>query len=213
MAVNYFRESIEVGRSLQALANKVNGFNSMANRQSPIQDVIREELSGLHFRFLLVKLITFFIPSAVGNRFRAWMFRLAGFQIGKGVLIMDNPIIIGDGDIYQKLTIGNNAFINAGCFLDLAGPITICDRVSFGPEVMLITGAHEIGYPSRRAGKMNPKPIVIGSGAWLGARCVVLPGITIGEGAIVGAGAVVTKDVLPNTIVGGIPAVSIRHIN
>jgi acetyltransferase-like isoleucine patch superfamily enzyme len=103
--------------------------------------------------------------------------------------------------------------LNFNCLFDLAEQITIGDGVSFGQEVALITGTHEIGAITKRAGTLSPKPICIENGVWLGARSVVLPGVTVGEGAIVAAGAVVVQDVLPNTIVGGVPARIIRELD
>jgi acetyltransferase-like isoleucine patch superfamily enzyme len=76
--------------------------------------------------------------------------------------------------------------------------------------VLLLTGGHVIGPPGRRAAELTCEPIVVGTGAWLGARVTVLPGVTIGDGAVVAAGAVVTRDVAPHTVVAGVPA---RHLN
>ena len=128
-------------------------------------------------------------------------------------MFMDTPIFTGSGNFSGRLSIGERGFFNIGCFVDLADAITIEEGVTFGPQVMLITGTHEIGPLDRRAGPLKPLPIKIGKGAWLGARSLVLPGITIGEGAVVGAGSVVTKDVQPNTIVGGVPAKVIRTVD
>ena len=93
-----------------------------------------------------------------------------------------------------------------GCFLNLGADITIGNFVGFGQQVMILTETHDIGTPEYRSGQLRPKPVTIGSGCWIGARATILPGVTIGDGAIVAAGAVVTKNVPPHTIVGGIPA-------
>lgn len=104
----------------------------------------------------------------------------------------------------KHITIGKNVFINHACsFLDLGG-ITIEDNVLIGPKVNLITENHPIKPSERKSLVLNS--IVIKQNAWLGAGVTVLPGVTIGENAIVAAGAVLTKDVAPNTIVGGVPA-------
>lgn len=174
--------------------------------------VFQEEIAGLHLRLLMARFIMALIPVNSGYRLRALVLKAAGFRIGKGVILMGPPTIIGPGNIFEKLTVGRSAVINVGCFFDLAGAITIGDRVSFGPEVMIITGAHEIGTEDMRAGSLIPKPVVIQPGAWLGARVMVLPGVTIGEGAVVGAGAVVARDVCSGTVVAGVPAKVIRRI-
>ena len=108
------------------------------------------------------------------------------------------------------ISIGKNVFINHACtFLDMGG-ITIEDDVLIGPKVNLITENHPVDPVDRKA--LICKPIVIRRDAWIGAAATVLPGVTIGENAIVAAGAVVSKDVPANTIVGGIPARVIKVI-
>ena len=106
--------------------------------------------------------------------------------------------------------IGKAVFINHACsFLDLGG-ITIEDEVLLGPRVNLVTENHPLDPMNRRA--LICKPIVIKRKAWIGAGATILPGVTIGENAVVAAGAVVSKDVPANTVAGGIPAKVIKHI-
>jgi maltose O-acetyltransferase len=184
----------------------------MMNRLRKIIYVIHQELYGLHIRLIIARIILAFLPTNAAGRLRARILGLAGFEVGQGVIFLGVPKIVGGGNIYKHLKIGKSVFFNAGCFLDLAGEIHIGDWAAIGPEAMLITGAHAIGSPYRRAGDLSPKPVCIGNGAWLGARCIVLPGISIGEGAIVAAGAVVTKNVPSNTLVAGIPAAYVRDL-
>jgi len=109
------------------------------------------------------------------------------------------------------ITIGKNVFINHACsFLDMGG-ITLEDHVLIGPKVNLITENHPLDPVVRRG--MLCKPIVVKRNAWIGAAATILPGVTIGENAVVAAGAVVSKDVAPNTVVGGIPAKFIKTID
>ena len=108
------------------------------------------------------------------------------------------------------ITLGKNVFINHACsFLDMGG-ITIEDDVLIGPKVNLITENHPLDPDDRQS--LLLKPIVIKRNAWIGAAATILPGVTIGENAVVAAGAVVTADVMPNTIVGGVPAKFIKNI-
>lgn len=108
------------------------------------------------------------------------------------------------------IRIGKNVFINHACsFLDMGG-ITLEDDVLIGPRVNLITENHPLD-PAFRHGLIC-KPILIKRKAWIGAGATILPGVTIGEHAVVAAGAVVSKDVAANTIVGGVPAKIIRSI-
>ena len=101
-----------------------------------------------------------------------------------------------------------------GCYLELGDEIIIGNDVSFGPETMILTSTHDTnaGTPERRAVEVTCKPVVIKDGAWLGARCTILPGVTVGEGAIVAAGAVVHRDVAPNTLVAGVPARVVKEL-
>lgn len=109
------------------------------------------------------------------------------------------------------IRIGKNVFINHACsFLDMGG-ITIEDEVLIGPKVSLITEGHPMDPNDRRA--LITRPITIKCRAWIGAGATILPGVTVGENAVVAAGAVVSKDVPDNTVVGGIPAKFIKKIN
>lgn len=108
------------------------------------------------------------------------------------------------------ISIGKNVFINHSCsFLDMGG-ITIEDEVLIGPKVNLITENHPLDPHDRKA--LLTKPIIIKRRAWIGANATILPGVTIGENSVVAAGAVVSKDVPDNTVVGGVPAKFIKSI-
>ena len=110
----------------------------------------------------------------------------------------------------RHILIGKNVFINHACtFLDLGG-ITIEDDVQVGPKVSIITENHPVDPAQRKT--LNLKSVLIKRNAWIGAAATILPGVTVGENAIVAAGAVVHKDVAANTIVGGIPAKLIKTI-
>lgn len=114
-------------------------------------------------------------------------------------------------DFGENIEIGKNVFVNHACtFMDRGG-ITLEDEVLIGPKVNLITTNHPL-TPSKRRATIS-KPIIIRKRAWIGAGATILAGVTIGENSIVAAGAVVTKDVPDNMIVGGIPAQIIRSIS
>lgn len=114
-------------------------------------------------------------------------------------------------DCGKNIHIGENVFINSNCTMQDQGGIYIGDNVLIGHNACLLTLNHNED-PKKRANLM-PSPIKIGNGAWLGSNVTVLPGVSIGDGAIVAAGAVVTKDVDENTIVAGIPAKVMRKVN
>lgn len=113
-------------------------------------------------------------------------------------------------DFGKFIRFGKNAFVNSGCtFMDRGG-IDIGDDVFVGPDAKLITENHAESPALRR--NVYSRPITVKRGAWIGAGAIILPGVTIGENSIVAAGAVVTKDVLPNAVVGGTPARFIRSV-
>lgn len=114
-------------------------------------------------------------------------------------------------DCGKNITVGKNVFINTGCRFQDQGGIRIGDHVLIGHNVVLATLNHDFA-PYNRA-TMHPAPIHIKDRVWIGANATVVPGVTIGENSIVAAGAVVTKDVPPNTIVGGVPAKVLKRID
>ena len=113
-------------------------------------------------------------------------------------------------DFGKNIHIGKNVFINSGCKMQDQGGIHIGDDVLIGHNACLLTLNHDPD-PDNRA-DMHPEPIFIEDKVWIGSNVTVLPGVTIGSGAIVAAGAVVTRDVEPNTIVGGVPAKFIKKV-
>ncbi|MBQ3378677.1 MAG: sugar O-acetyltransferase [Clostridia bacterium] len=113
-------------------------------------------------------------------------------------------------DCGKNIHIGKNVFINSGCSFQDQGGITIGDGSLIGHNVVLATLNHAED-PKKRA-NLLPSPITIGRDVWIGSNSTVLSGVTIGDGSIVAAGAVVTRDVPPMTIVGGVPARVIRKV-
>lgn len=109
-----------------------------------------------------------------------------------------------------NIRVGEGVFINEGCCFQDQGGIVIGDGVLIGQQVVIATLNHDLD-PARRA-DMFPRPVRIGDRAWIGAHATILPGVCIGAGAVVAAGAVVTRDVPENTVVAGVPARTIRKI-
>jgi acetyltransferase-like isoleucine patch superfamily enzyme len=118
------------------------------------------------------------------------------------------PFFTAGGD---EVRVGNNVFVNQNCtFYDLGG-LDIADDVMIGPNVSIITAGHPLA-PSQRRTFTIGKPIVIEKGVWIAAGATIIGGVTVGENSVVAAGSVVTRDVPPNTLVGGNPARIIRSI-
>lgn len=110
----------------------------------------------------------------------------------------------------QFIKLGKNVFINHACsFLDIGG-ITIEDDVQIGPRVNLTSENHPLDPADRKTVLLQP--ILIKRNAWIGAGATILPGVTIGENSIVAAGAVVSRDVPPNTVVAGVPAKVVKAL-
>ncbi|PWM28501.1 MAG: acetyltransferase [Verrucomicrobia bacterium] len=131
---------------------------------------------------------------------RSIMERLTGSKIDSGTRIVP-PF---HTDFGKFTSFGKNVFVNFGCtFMDRGG-ITIADGAFIGPNVQLITENHQ--EPPNLRQNVYSRPIAIGRGVWIGAGATILPNVNVGENSIVAAGAVVTKDVPPNAIVGGVPA-------
>ena len=179
---------------------------------SKIIDVAGRELGGYSARLGLVQLTERLLPLGGGGRLRAALYRLAGLRVGRGTMIA-GPLTFGAGRHFRRnLRLGAGCFVNSHVYIDLAAPVTLGDGVSVGHHVIIITSDHAIGPPQFRAGALRPAPVTLEDGAWVGAGATLLPGVTVGRGAVVAAGAVVTKDVPPDTLVGGVPAKVIRAL-
>lgn len=129
----------------------------------------------------------------------------------------DTPIVIGNyTKIYRNAEILGPVVIGQRCMLNrdayIRAHTSIGDNVFIGPFVRLITDGHVIGSKSKRAGKNQTLPIVVGNGVWIGASSTVLGGVTIGDGAMVAAGSLVNKNVPSNALVAGVPARVIRML-
>jgi maltose O-acetyltransferase len=133
--------------------------------------------------------------------------RLLGF-VGDGTVI--RPFFACDYGYNVRL--GINAFINFNCvFLDCA-LIEIGDNLQMGPAVQMYTAAHPLEADVRRSGLEYARPIRIGHDVWIGGGAIILPGVTIGDGSVVGAGTVVVHDVPPASVVVGNPARIVRTL-
>jgi len=135
----------------------------------------------------------------------AWYRRVLGWYIGpKAAILMGQHVqMAGIRTSGKKVSIGKGTVINQGCLLYTTGGIVVGENVSISAGVWLVTGTHDMNDP------LFPdsyNPITIGDYAWIGTRATILGGISIGEGAVVMAGGVVTHDVPPYAVVGGVPA-------
>jgi len=119
------------------------------------------------------------------------------------------PKLVGPGNICARLSVGTYCGFNARAYFELEDTITIGDHVAVGQDVMFLTAAYDTSDPARRAKPKGSAPIEVGNGAWLGARCTIMPGVKIGAGSVIGASVVVANDVPPNMLLMGSRRVSI----
>lgn len=113
-------------------------------------------------------------------------------------------------DCGKNIVFGKRVFVNSGCKFQDQGGIVIGDDVLVGHNCVIATLNHNENPDLR--GNLIPKPVKIGNKVWIGANVTILPGVTVGDGAILAAGAVVNKDVPPRAVVGGVPAKVIKTI-
>lgn len=142
----------------------------------------------------------------IAKTIRGIVARLIGARLGRNVNIEHGA------DFDSRLSIGDNSSL--GIDAEAHGPITIGRDVMMAPECVILTQNHRhdrTDIPMICQGNEEPRPVSIGDDVWIGRRVIIMPGVSIGDGCIVSAGAVVTKDAPPYTIVGGIPAKVIKH--
>lgn len=132
------------------------------------------------------------------------------FDVPSGDAYVEAPLRVDYG---KNTHLGHNFYANYDCIILDIAPVTIGDNVLFGPRVSVLTAGHPIDKDVRNAQLEFGKPITIGNNVWAGGSVTICPGVTIGDNVIVGAGAVVTRDVPANMVVAGVPACPLRQIN
>ena len=153
--------------------------------------------------------VTFRLNTAyhTADEVRELLSELFGYQVPQSLRVFP-PLY---ADFGKNISVGEGVFINACCHFQDHGGVTLGDGCQIGHNVVFATLNHEL--PPERRGVTRPAPIVLGKKVWVGSNATILQGVTIGDNAVVAAGAVVTKDVPANTIVGGVPARVIKRID
>ena len=137
---------------------------------------------------------------------RELLAQLTGKKVAASVTVFP-PL---HSDFGRNITLGERVFINSGCKFQDQGGVSIGDDCLIGHNTVFATLNHDLD-PARRA-NLHPAPIVVGRNVWIGANVTVLPGVTIGDHAVVGAASVVTRDVPDNSVVIGSPAHLVRSL-
>lgn len=155
--------------------------------------------------YLLFKLPRFY----VFNVLKSFALRLLGSKVGKRVIYYPDLWILP----CRNLTLGDDVDLACGVIITTGGSVSIGDRTWIGYRTQILSVNHRIPPVPERFSEAEDvcKPIVIGDDVWIGANCLILAGVTIGEGAIVAGGSVVTKDVPAFAVVGGCPAKIIKY--
>lgn len=135
------------------------------------------------------------IQSRVIDAFRCWMWQTALNRQRVTILPGYTATSI------EKIRFGSDVLLSHGVFLQGAGGLMFGSRIMVGPSVSFITAGHDLATR-----EPTTAPISIEDGVWVGANAMILPGVTVGKGAVVAAGAVVSRDVPPNVVVAGVPA-------
>ncbi len=152
--------------------------------------------------------LNIFADIFMGNKLRYYFYKIYFKKIGKKVILNSNIYI----EVPEKIEIGNNSGISRGCWISGGGGLIIRNNVIIGPKVIIHTANHNFtsaSIPIMYQGHTFKK-IVIKDNVWIGAGAIILPGVTIEKNSIVAAGAVVTKNVPKDVIVGGVPAKIIK---
>ncbi|MEM5563988.1 DapH/DapD/GlmU-related protein [Psychroserpens sp. AS72] len=164
------------------------------------------------FSILVIGIANFLPRVNFFNHRRYVLLRLAGINI-KGKSMILPPIIVAPSGRSNNIFIGKNTFINMTCRFACPGAkIIIGDDVAIGPNVSFETVNHGLLHDKVKGRGTINKPITVENKAWIGAGVIILQGVTIGEGAVICAGAVVTKDIDAYCVYGGVPAKKIKEI-
>jgi acetyltransferase-like isoleucine patch superfamily enzyme len=156
------------------------------------------------FKLYLCNHIVSIIPSHI---FRLWFYRkIMKFRIGS----RSNIFLNCSFDCTKNFSIGENSVINANCRIDTRGGIEIGNSVSISSDVVILTADHDMDSMNFAG---STRAVCIADYVWIGTRAMILPGVKIGKGAVVAAGSVVTKNVEPYNVVGGVPAKFIKKRN
>ncbi len=161
-----------------------------------------------------------------------WFLRRAA-RLGARVRLRGRPVVIARGNLVigdrvqlvstvatlelvaergATLEIGERSLVNFGCSIVAIERVTIGPRALIGPHCMIMdTGFHDVD-PERRLDPPTARPITIGENVWLGARVIVMPGVTIGDDSVVGIGSVVTNDIPPRSVAVGVPAKVVKTL-
>lgn len=158
--------------------------------------------------YLILFYLIIWIPGSskdsIVSKLRLWLCTKLGADIGRGCAFLPYAEIFH----LRNFSLGDNSGVGTRCIINCEGKVSIGNKVLIGPEVFIFTANHiwneELNTYFQQGA--TTEPVTISDNVWLGARCIILPGVHVGEGATVAAGAVVTKNVASYAVVAGVPA-------
>lgn len=166
-------------------------------------------------RFFFYSIALIFFNAAVFPPVRTFILRLLGAKVGKGTVIHNISFFNAYYQGFRKLTIGDYCYLGPEVMIDLAGSVTLEDQVTLSNRVLILTHTN-VGYKNHPLQKQFPRTIssvLLKKGSFVGVNATILPGVTIGSKSAIAAGAVVTKNVGPKLLVGGVPARVIKQFH
>jgi maltose O-acetyltransferase len=137
---------------------------------------------------------------------RRRIYKSLGLRVGNAIIYPGCYFHTAD------ITMARGVILNHGVFFENVANVSIGERTGLSAFSIVLTSTHTVGPHRTRWGEWTPKPVKIGDGCWIGARVMILPGVTIGDGCVIAAGAVVNKDCEPDGLYGGVPARRIRDL-
>ena len=175
-------------------------------KKIPLLQTIKDSM-----KYYIFNICSILLPPTRFFGLKRYLAKFAGIIISDGVSICGYTSFFGKGYVF----IGENTWVGlrSAFYRTQLAEIRIGANCDIGPDVAFVSGSHELGNPCRRAGKGSGGDIVVEDGCWIGARVTIMGGVTISQGAIIGAGALVNKDVPADTIYAGVPAVFKRALS
>ena len=158
------------------------------------------------FQRITIKIINIFLSGTHFFRIKRFLLNVSGYKIGK------NSKVVGPLNITGKLIVGDNCWIGKDLYILGNGTVILGNNCDIAPCVTFATGGHEIGDSKRRAGDGRVFNITVKDGCWIGTRVTVINSVTINESSVIGAGALVNKNIEKNVVAGGIPAKTIKKL-
>ena len=158
-------------------------------------------------RYVKALALRLLVPVTLPGATRIKLLRYCGVAVGDGTEIRSRCTFT-----QPQVTFGERCWVNFGVTFDASAPITVGDQVTIAYHVDIVTATHELGDSTSRAGTPRAEPVQIQSGCWIGTGATILPGVTVGRGCMIAAGALVVEDCAPDGLYAGVPARRVRDL-